>query len=99
MVNICYPHDDNDGMSDDWKIQYGLDPLDAASDGVNNLEEYLGGTNRRRIPYYTDQYNHNTDILFVIVTCILFVVSNPIFIEYKYRIYVFLFFYSSNISN
>jgi len=39
--------DDNDGMPDDWEIQYGLDPLDESDasgdpdqDGYTNLEEY-----------------------------------------------------------
>jgi hypothetical protein len=42
--------DDNDGMTDTWEIQYGLDPLaddaseDADLDGINNLDEFLAGT-------------------------------------------------------
>ncbi len=42
--------DDNDGMPDDWEIEYGLNPLDASdafddpdNDGFTNLEEYLAG--------------------------------------------------------
>ncbi|MDH5692026.1 MAG: LamG domain-containing protein, partial [Gammaproteobacteria bacterium] len=51
--------DDNDGMPDEWEIQYGFDPLNAADalldadgDGVSNLDEYLGGTNP--LPVDTD---------------------------------------------
>jgi hypothetical protein len=42
--------DDNDGMTDTWEIQYGLDPLaddaseDADLDGTSNLDEFLAGT-------------------------------------------------------
>jgi len=42
--------DDNDGMPDDWEIMHRLNPLknDAArdpdADGIDNLNEYLGGT-------------------------------------------------------
>lgn len=48
------PDTDADGMPDDWETLYGLDPaksgdagLDADLDGLNNLEEYLTGTNPR----------------------------------------------------
>jgi hypothetical protein len=46
--------DDNDGMPDQWEIQYGLNPLvddaseDLDGDGANNLNEYIAGT----IPTY-----------------------------------------------
>ncbi|MDH3918129.1 MAG: hypothetical protein OEU25_08090, partial [Rhodospirillales bacterium] len=43
--------DDNDGMTDTWETDFGLDPFDAAdavldndSDGFTNLEEFLAGT-------------------------------------------------------
>ncbi len=43
---------DNDGMPDDWEINYGLDPFypddaqwDMEGDGLNNLQEYQNGTN------------------------------------------------------
>ncbi len=43
--------DDNDGMPDDWEMQFGFDPLDpsdaaedADGDGVTNLEEFQMGT-------------------------------------------------------
>ena len=43
--------DDNDGMPDWWEILYGLNPLNAGDadddpdgDGVDNLQEYLDGT-------------------------------------------------------
>jgi hypothetical protein len=48
--NACDSDDDNDGMPDDWELQYGLDPLDAADaeqdpdgDGMSNLMEYQSG--------------------------------------------------------
>lgn len=45
------PDDDNDGMTDEWENQYGLNPLykdgvyDADGDGVSNLDEFERGTN------------------------------------------------------
>ncbi|WPD25094.1 MAG: hypothetical protein SD837_12785 [Candidatus Electrothrix scaldis] len=49
--NACDEDDDNDGMPDDWEIQYGLNPeapndanLDMDNDGISNLDEYLGGS-------------------------------------------------------
>lgn len=46
--------DDNDGMSDEWEIEYGLDPTDAGDadedidgDGFTNLEEYFGNSSPR----------------------------------------------------
>ncbi|MEE9303783.1 MAG: zinc-dependent metalloprotease family protein [Thiotrichaceae bacterium] len=43
---------DSDGMPDSWEIQFGLNPLnaqdasiDSDGDGINNLQEYLNGTN------------------------------------------------------
>jgi len=68
---------DNDGMPDDWEDLYNLNKnnaadadLDADSDGLNNLQEFLQGTN----PTLTDTDNdgltdgdevniHNTDPL------------------------------------
>ena len=44
------PDDDNDGMSDEYEIANGLDPLvddasgDPDHDGLTNLEEFLLGT-------------------------------------------------------
>ena len=49
--NNADPDDDNDGMPDDFEIQYGLNPLinDAAADldndGFSNFSEYQYGTN------------------------------------------------------
>lgn len=44
--------DDNDGMSDDWETANGLNALDSSdatadldADGIDNLGEYLAGTN------------------------------------------------------
>jgi hypothetical protein len=49
--DVCDPDDDNDGIPDDWEIQYGLDPKDATdatedpdNDGFNNLQEYQWDT-------------------------------------------------------
>jgi len=42
---------DNDGISDEWEIQFGLDPqypgdaqIDFEGDGLNNLQEFTAGT-------------------------------------------------------
>ena len=50
--------DDNDGMPDDYEIENGFDPLDASdaqmdadSDGVSNVDEYLAGTNPNQDDY------------------------------------------------
>lgn len=51
LGDVCDPDDDNDQMPDDWETRYGLNPFDASDaagdldgDGINNLNEYLGGT-------------------------------------------------------
>lgn len=51
IVDTIDEDDDNDGMSDDYELAYGLDPLneldantDADSDGYTNLQEYQAGT-------------------------------------------------------
>ena len=43
--------DDNDGITDSWELSYGFNPLDASDalldvdgDGINNLNEYLIGS-------------------------------------------------------
>ena len=50
--------DDNDGMPDDYEADNGFDPLDpsdaqmdADSDGVSNVDEYLAGTNPNQDDY------------------------------------------------
>ena len=50
--------DDNDGMPDDYETDNGFDPLDASdaemdadSDGVSNVDEYLAGTNPNQDDY------------------------------------------------
>jgi len=50
--------DDNDGMPDDYETDNGFDPLDASdaqmdadSDGVSNVNEYLAGTNPNQDDY------------------------------------------------
>ncbi|BBO77528.1 hypothetical protein DSCW_49450 [Desulfosarcina widdelii] len=48
--------DDNDGMSDTWEENYGLDPLtddadlDADGDGVTNLDEYSADSDPTTVP-------------------------------------------------
>jgi hypothetical protein len=49
--DACDPDDDNDGIPDDWELQYGLNPKDASdatedpdNDGFNNLQEYQWNT-------------------------------------------------------
>ena len=50
IPNISDPDDDNDGMPDEWEIEYGLNPLvddasdDSDSDGIINIDEYTDGT-------------------------------------------------------
>jgi hypothetical protein len=51
QANLVDLDDDNDGMSDVWELQFGLDPLDDAdsrvdadSDGFSNLEEFEAGS-------------------------------------------------------
>jgi hypothetical protein len=49
--NFLLLDSDSDGMPDSWELSNGLDPQavdaqgDEDGDGVNNLNEYLGGTN------------------------------------------------------
>ena len=51
---------DNDGMPDEWEVEYGLDPtdandnsLDTDGDGYTNIEEWLNGTDPTRFVDYT----------------------------------------------
>jgi hypothetical protein len=50
LDNSIDPDDDQDGMPDQWEIQYGLNPLvddalgDLDDDGILNFEEYQAGT-------------------------------------------------------
>jgi len=56
--NACDPDNDNDGMSDEWEKEHGLDPNyddtneDPDGDGLTNLEEYK---------HKTDPNNRDTD--------------------------------------
>ncbi|MDB2660362.1 HYR domain-containing protein [Luminiphilus sp.] len=50
--------DDNDGMPDEYEADNGFDPLDASdaqmdadSDGISNVDEYLAGTNPNQDDY------------------------------------------------
>ncbi|MGB2332730.1 MAG: hypothetical protein ACPH5O_05750, partial [Litorivicinaceae bacterium] len=58
IPNSVDEDDDNDGMPDDYEIDNGFDPLDASdaqmdadSDGVSNVDEYLAGTNPNQDDY------------------------------------------------
>lgn len=48
--DICDEDDDDDGMPDEWELQYGLDPfsndalLDTDNDGISNIDEFLNDT-------------------------------------------------------
>lgn len=48
--------DDNDGMSDTWELQYGLNPLvddadlDLDGDGISNMDEYDNGSDPSQVP-------------------------------------------------
>jgi subtilisin family serine protease len=51
MGDVCDPDDDNDGMTDDFELQFGLNPFDPSDadgdidgDGLTNIEEYQRGT-------------------------------------------------------
>lgn len=56
---------DNDGMTDDWELFYGLDPFsddsaaDMDGDGISNLAEYLAGTDPRANEGETDDPDDN----------------------------------------
>ena len=59
LGNNADPDDDGDTMTDDWELQYSLDPLsalDAANDpdgdGFTNLQEFQAGTNPRNAADY-----------------------------------------------
>ena len=51
QTNAMLADSEDDGMPDGWEVLYGLNPLlddsllDADNDSVNNLSEYLAGTN------------------------------------------------------
>ena len=54
MGNVCDDDDDNDGMSDQYEIDHGLDPLNAADalldsddDGFSNIREMKADTDPR----------------------------------------------------
>ena len=58
IPNSVDEDDDNDGMPDDYETDNGFDPLDASdaqmdadSDGVSNVDEYLAGTNPNQDDY------------------------------------------------
>ncbi|MBA3028876.1 MAG: hypothetical protein FP814_05355 [Desulfobacterium sp.] len=56
LFDLMDPDDDNDGMPDDWEMEFGLNPLvndarsDPDSDGVDNISEYREGSD----PLYAD---------------------------------------------
>ncbi len=66
---------DNDGMPDDWEVQYELNPVnsldanqDKDKDGLTNLQEYQHGTNpisgdtdEDGLSDYDEVYTYNTD--------------------------------------
>ena len=68
LGNNADSDDDNDGMPDDWEIQYGLDPLvddaseDSDGDGNNNINEYLAGTDPKT---FEDTSQPDTPVIFI----------------------------------
>ncbi|TWT50636.1 hypothetical protein Pla22_33790 [Rubripirellula amarantea] len=63
------PDSDGDGMSDEWEINHGLAPHNAAdgsmdtdSDGYTNIEEFINGTNPNVYVDYTSPENNISSI-------------------------------------
>ncbi len=69
IANFIDSDDDNDNITDEWELQYHLDPLDPTDalkdldgDGLTNLAEFLAGT---------DPEQNNTTPLIPIIQLIL----------------------------
>ncbi|QNL52516.1 polysaccharide lyase [Olivibacter sp. SDN3] len=61
-----YKDSDNDGMPDEWEMQYGLDPFDPSDangdvngDGYTNIEKFIHGINPNEKVDWTDPANNH----------------------------------------
>jgi hypothetical protein len=72
------PDDDSDLIPDTWELRFGLDPFDPTDanadpdgDGLNNLEEYRGGTE----PNKAEPKDNDPTVLIVIAATIIVAIA------------------------